>query len=141
MYLSKQTIRCIADTAKHYKDNQELTPESSAVLHCELDTLYNLCHDVPIRFTIKIERVEKVPETNDIVLNLLVKEVLYCLENEDDEHMPHTHDGSEYRIDLENATWEYLANKYKFDPEDHHLLKHTTEEALSYTFHHLGIEL
>lgn len=122
MILNKSTIQCIKEMAEHYQD-QICTHDESL----QLEQLYDLCNDIPIRFHIEIKRIDKIPETNDIIVNYIVKELLVFLENDKQE------------IDLENALWDYLKVKYKFDAEEHYLLKHTTEEALEYAFKYINI--
>jgi len=129
MKLSRKTIQSIAEMAEHYLDNMDTHDPSE---ENELIQLQKLCNEIPVTFAIEIERVEIVPQTTDIILNHVVKKLLIMLEADDDL-------GSEVYINLENAIWQYLRDTYGFDSEEYHLLKHTTEEALSYAFNHIGI--
>ena len=123
MKLNITTIRCIEDMAEHFKQQME-EPENIR----QLEELERMCKDIPTRFTIEIKRVELVPETTDLILNYLVKEVLILLEADD---------GSD--VELSTAIWQYLYTCYGFDPECHYILKYTTEEAFTYAFNELGI--
>ena len=123
MKLNITTIRCIEDMAEHFKQQME-EPENIR----QLEELERMCKDIPTRFTIEIKRVELVPETTDLILNYLVKEVIILLEADD---------GSD--VELSNAIWQYLEDVYKFVLEEHELSRHLTEEAFTYAFNHLGI--
>ncbi len=127
MLLNKQVIQCIKDSAEHHRDYNASKGTDEYSL---LDQLYNLCNNVPARFNIKIEHYELVPETKDITINLIMKEILCLLDCEEEE-----------AIDYENALWDYLRKGYNFNPEEHDLLKHTTEEAFSFAFTYLKIAL
>ena len=118
MKLSRETIRDIMNMAEHYLDDTDDTDRAH-----ELSSLVKLLENLPRRFAIEIKRVELVPETADLILNVLIKHVMELID---------TPDGA---VNEENAVWEYMKLKYGYDIEeddDDYYLKATFEEAISY---------
>jgi hypothetical protein len=119
MKLNMTTIRCIQDMSEHFKDQVE-EPENVA----QLEELYKMCNELPRRFSLEIKRVELVPETTDLIANIMIKEILCLIEN----------DESANAVEYENALWDHMLGLYSFEYKYHNLDKLTTEEAFSYAF-------
>lgn len=84
--------------------------------------------DIPKRFAIEIKRIELVPDTRDIIVNIMVKHILDL------------YDAGEDPQNEENALWVYLNHRYNFDTDEHdYLLKATFEEAIYYAVQHIDL--
>lgn len=130
MKLSRQLLKDIEIMTELYLDcdeNQKHHPE----LYREYQAVNLIVTNVPQRFEVTIARKELIPDTTDIILNGAIRTLLHMLETDYDSAETH---------EQANAIWEYLYKVYSFNHEDHNLLKHTTEEALSFAIHHINIE-
>lgn len=131
LVLRRQTLETLNDLIS---TALEISNERNETLVTQLTSLNEMLNKAlfSFRFSVSVTPVEIVPETTDLILNYIVKELLVLLDEEDVV-------GSKRYIELENAIWQYLNDVHNFDPEQHHLLNHTTEEALTYAFNHIGI--
>ena len=129
MKLSKDTINDFRCTAEHFRDSGDLDPSNPRdfARHQELDDVVNLLTNIPSRFAIELRRIELVPESNDPILNYVVKEIMQQYEIDEDP------------TNLETAFWEYMHVFHKFDIEDYDLTKSTFEEAIAFAIIEKGL--
>lgn len=125
LYLNRRTVQTLRILIDGYLEvNDEFT---EAEIY-ELKELSKEFTNVDKRHTFQIKSsIIIIPETSDIVINVLSLTILDLIDNDID------------TTEVENAFWEYLGERYGFDLEAHYLSKHTTEEAITYAINHLNL--
>jgi hypothetical protein len=131
MKLTKELIRDFRSIVEHYLDTGDLNPEDPKDFyrHSSLTTALSILKDVPARVDIVLEEREKVPTSNDLILNAAIDTVLRAHNNEEDP------------TGLESAIWAYLLVQYEFIYEHHDLYACTSEEAFTYAIKHLQLDV
>lgn len=111
--LSRNLTICINTMVDHHIAN------SIGQLSQDWEELRDMTH-INDRFKLTVTLEDIIPECNDIILNLIVKEIL-CMADDDENY-----------IDMMNGFYQYLCNTYSWKSEQDHLLKATTIEILEY---------
>lgn len=127
--LSLETAKDLFSMVDNYREINEFPNEHNKQ---QLNKLYcALAHAIDLpRISIRIQTVELVPLSTDLMLNYTIDQLLALLEADDSS-----------ADELINAVWEYLLQVHHFDCEQHDLLKHTTEEALTFAIDFLEIRV
>lgn len=106
--------------------------------------IHNILHAVPLsqdyeelrdmtfnndRFKLTVTISDRIPQCNDIIINILVKHILDLVDSEED-------DTEEMNAFFDYVVFRYYAVGYFED--DEYLLKATTIEALEYVVKHIN---
>ncbi len=119
--LSRNLTSDIHNMCQHFISNRE--SNDAYTISQDYEELRDMTH-YNDRFKLTVILEDVVPESKDLILNLLVKEILCMVDDDEDD------------TDMMNAFYQYLSNTYTWDgeqdPHSSYLLKAVTVEALEY---------